>query len=311
MFPIIKLRTAYLIVATLIVSIVSSETAFATLTPAPSANFSPIFGNSSSVNFNNVSFSLNANGHPGIIGKSIYILPVICNGISISSWNDCEVDGASATYTTFTDSYSSVGVTFNNLALYYLGNNYITCYVYDASTDNGDFCGAEHYSTYTYFDYKEINYSGGLLPVYRFWSDSKRHHFFTINHAEKWNVESTYSTSEWRYEEPAFFAYRSEVCNASPVYRFWSDSKQGHFYTINESERDYIISNYPQNIWRYEGIAYCAHKDQVTSTPIHRFWSDTQQGHFYTANEDEKNQIISNYPTNVWRYEGVAFWAFQ
>ena len=42
-------------------------------------------------------------------------------------------------------------------------------------------------------------------------------------------------------------------------------------------------------------------------SPIYRFWSDTQRGHFYTISSDEKNHIQATYPTNVWRYEGIAF----
>lgn len=288
-----------------------SQQVRATFTPVPRADFSPIFGNSTTTNFNNMSFRLTANGHPGLVGKNLTVLPLICNGSSTGSWNDCEVDEASATSVFFNDPFSHTPVTFNSLGLYYLGDNYITCYIYDPSTGNGDLCGGQHYSTYSSFDYKQIRYSGGILPVYRFWSDTKRHHFFTISHSEKSSVENNYSTRVWRYEKPAFFAYRNEVCNASPVYRFWSDTKQGHFFTINEAERNHIIANYPQNVWRYEGIAYCAHQKASTSTPVYRFWSNSQQGHFYTADASERDHIINNYPLNVWRYEGVAFWAYH
>lgn len=304
-------RISVLILAVLLVVGLTSQQVGATLTPAPSANFSPMFGNSSSTNFINVSFTLNANGHPGLVGKNLVVMPVVCNGISTGSWYDCEADPISATTVYLNDAYSSTSVTFSSLALYYLGNNYLTCYVYDPITQNGDLCGAEHYSSYSYFDYKQINYSGGLLPVYRFWSDTKKHHFFTINHDEKVNVQDNYSDNVWRYETPSFFASRSEVCEGSPVYRFWSDAKQGHFYTISEGERNSIIATYPSNIWRYEGIAYCAYPTASTSTPVYRFWSDTQQGHFYTADASERDNIINSYPSNVWRYEGIAFWAFS
>lgn len=285
--------------------------AAAALTPAPAATFSPMFGTSSSTNFINITFSLSANGHPGLVGKTLKVMPVICNGPSTGSWNDCEPDPYSTTTVMFGSAYSSSTVTFNNFALYYLGNNYLTCYVYDPTTQNGEFCGAEHYTGYSQFDYMQINYTGSLLPVYRFWSDSKKHHFFTINHSEKANIQNTYSSNVWRYEKPSFFASRSEVCDGTPVYRFWSDTKQGHFYTINEGERNAIIATYASNIWRYEGVAYCAHNSPITSTPVYRFWSDTQQGHFYTADASERDNIINSYPSNVWRYEGIAFWAYS
>jgi hypothetical protein len=41
--------------------------------------------------------------------------------------------------------------------------------------------------------------------------------------------------------------------------------------------------------------------------PVHRFWSDLFQKHFYTASSVEKDYIIATYPVNTWRYEGVAW----
>jgi subtilisin family serine protease len=38
------------------------------------------------------------------------------------------------------------------------------------------------------------------------------------------------------------------------VYRFWSNSKQGHFFTSNTAEKDSIIATDPS--WSYEGIAW-------------------------------------------------------
>lgn len=96
-----------------------------------------------------------------------------------------------------------------------------------------------------------------------------------------------------------------------PVFRFWSDEKRTHFYTISSVEKDFVIANYPDNIWRYEGIAYYAFPNRVNGTvPIYRFWSDAYQGHFYTAGEAEKDSVIANYPDNIWRFEGVAYYAY-
>jgi len=41
------------------------------------------------------------------------------------------------------------------------------------------------------------------------------------------------------------------------VYRFWSDALSGHFYTIDEAERDKLINQY-SHVWTYEGIAWYA-----------------------------------------------------
>lgn len=46
------------------------------------------------------------------------------------------------------------------------------------------------------------------------------------------------------------------------------------------------------------------------SAPIHRFYSEQFQAHFYTISEDEKNHIIATYPPHTWNYEGIAYNAY-
>ncbi len=145
--------------------------------------------------------------------------------------------------------------------------------------------------------------------VYRFWSDTKQHHFFTASEAEKNYVIANYPTSVWSYEGIAYRAFNQTGTGITPVYRFWSDTKQGHFYTASEAEKNYVIANYPTSVWSYEGIAFYVYATQMADTqPVYRFWSDTKQGHFYTASEAEKNYVIANYPTSVWSYEGIAWY---
>jgi len=96
-----------------------------------------------------------------------------------------------------------------------------------------------------------------------------------------------------------------------PVYRFWSPVTSSHFYTIDEAERDTLIANYP-GIWVFEGTAYNAMlvAGNTNACPVHRFWSPTNGGHFYTVDVAEKDWIIATYPSSVWTYEGIAFYAF-
>ena len=102
--------------------------------------------------------------------------------------------------------------------------------------------------------------------------------------------------------------------NLIPVYRFWSGLYNHHFYTASESEKNYVIATWP-NIWSYEGVAYYVsplsgdsnYQCAPGQNPVHRFWSDSFHGHFYTASESEKNYVIATWP-NVWSYEGQVFW---
>ena len=92
-----------------------------------------------------------------------------------------------------------------------------------------------------------------------------------------------------------------------PVYRFFNNNAGGHFYTINEAEKNTVIQNY--NWFRNEGIGFYANPIQQPGTlPVHRFFNTIAGGHFYTINEAEKNTVIQNY--NWFRYEGPGFYAF-
>lgn len=102
--------------------------------------------------------------------------------------------------------------------------------------------------------------------------------------------------------------------NAAPnytvgIHRFWSPVLQGHFYTGNEAERDAIIERWP-DVWTYEGQRYRAFAKQTPGTvPLYRFWSARMGGHFYTADEAEKDAVIKRWP-DTWCFEGVAYYVY-
>ena len=141
--------------------------------------------------------------------------------------------------------------------------------------------------------------------IYRFWSNQNMHHFYTASKAERDKVAAVYYDEVWRYEHIAYSAFTEPGEDRTPLYRFWSDVYQGHFYTASEAEKDKIINTNPN--WRYEGIGYYVYGSGYTgaSKPVYRFWSDNYRGHFYTASEAERDKIINTNPN--WRYEGEVF----
>ncbi len=146
-------------------------------------------------------------------------------------------------------------------------------------------------------------------PVYRFWSSTYSHHFYTASLDEKNYIIAHYPTNIWNYEGIGFDAFSTQQPNTVPVYRFWSAKYDGHFYTASETEKNYVIATYPDTTWHYEGIAFYAYPTQEpNTTPVYRFWSSSYNGHFYTSSETEKDYIIAHYPTNVWDYEGIAWY---
>lgn len=206
---------------------------------------------------------------------------------------------------------------------------------YDISTDDITAGFTTAYSTHTIPDYKNkelylhirsLNDDGSCYmqfllesiylgynpatPLFRFWSDEKQGHFYTISEEEKNYVIDSYDDYIWNYEGIAYYAFNiSEEPNTTPVYRFWSDQKQGHFYTISEEEKNHVIDTYDDSIWRYEGIGYYVYPLSYTGTAstVYRFWSNEKQHHFYTASAEERDYVIDTYDDNVWMYEGEAW----
>lgn len=96
-------------------------------------------------------------------------------------------------------------------------------------------------------------------PVYRFWSPQYANHFYTISYNQYLRVVTDSELSRfWDYEGIAFCAYDYPRQGSLPVYRFWSDLYKGHFYTISVRERNRVIANFDDQIWRYEQIAFYA-----------------------------------------------------
>ncbi|MCA9381714.1 N-acetylmuramoyl-L-alanine amidase [Candidatus Dojkabacteria bacterium] len=149
------------------------------------------------------------------------------------------------------------------------------------------------------------------MPIYRFWSDKQHSHFFTGDIDEKNYVKDEYDEATWNYETVAFFGLEDSKNNAKPVYRFWSDEYQAHFYTIDGAEKEYVIDAFDDSVWKYEGIAYYAYtNEEEGTTPVYRFWSDEYHSHFYTTDEAEKDYVINTFDESTWKYEGEAYFAY-
>ncbi len=171
-------------------------------------------------------------------------------------------------------------------------------YAKDGSRSSGADCG--------WVD--QVIFTPPRSPVYRFWSNIYRAHFFTMSEAEKDRV-STELPQDWAYEGIAYNAYAVPSSDSTPIYRFWSPRYRGHFYTISEGEKNHIIANFSRD-WRYEGPSQYAYASAVAGMmPVYRFWSPRYKHHFFTISEAEKNSTIANL-SHDWQYEGVAFHAF-
>lgn len=95
------------------------------------------------------------------------------------------------------------------------------------------------------------------------------------------------------------------------VYRFRSPVTNGRFYTVDEAEKNKLIDE-SSHVWTFEGPAFHAWTTKYfpNLAPVHRFWSNLSNSHFYTISEAEKDFLRANYPQHIWTYEGVAFYAY-
>jgi hypothetical protein len=116
--------------------------------------------------------------------------------------------------------------------------------------------------TYEAIVYRALTDAGtpGSAAVYRFWSPVLNAHFYTISESERNSLIGNYA-DVWRYEGPVFYAYPqgAQPAGTYPVHRFWSNTLRCHFYTISETEKNKLISQYSYT-WAYEGIVWYAYK---------------------------------------------------
>jgi predicted phosphodiesterase len=153
--------------------------------------------------------------------------------------------------------------------------------------------------------------SSQAVSVYRFWSSAVASHLYTMDEAEQARLRNQHP-SQWDYEGIAFRVFAAPVVDGLlPVYRFWSEQFDSRFYTLDTSERDWLIAHYP-GVWTYQGVAFYAYGAAAPAKgtmPVYRFWSPVLGDHFYTVDDLERFTLVSSYP-GVWSYEGVAWYAY-
>jgi len=93
-----------------------------------------------------------------------------------------------------------------------------------------------------------------------------------------------------------------------PVWRFYDTRTGAHFYTADPTEKA-SVERELSKAYRPEGVCFEINTaNAANSMPLWRFY-DTKTGtHFYTADVNEKNHIMTD-PTSkaIYRPEGVAF----
>jgi len=147
--------------------------------------------------------------------------------------------------------------------------------------------------------------------VYRFRSRVTGQDFYTMDEAEKAKLIEKYA-DVWRFEGPAFHAWATKYFpDLSPVYRFWSERSGSHFYTIDEAEKDFLLS--ASYSWIYEGVAFYAYpegRQPDDALPVYRFWNPSDNSHFYTIDPHEAERLLTQHE-DTFVFEGTAFYVYE
>lgn len=253
----------------------------------------------------NVTAQVNDNGDTSILYKSLVLQAYTCDG----SAQHCNSTWVKSAPFTLNSTVASVSVTINNVPLAFTGKNNLVIQLTDTPSSNGIF---GYYANIPSPSGFYVTYSGTIYtPIERFYSPVVRRHMFTADENEINYVRSN-MVGTWGDEGVAFKVKATADCKAGQsVYRFYSEYTQSHLYTMDENEKSVLIGLNNWAVWRYEGVAYCADKTQAAGTiPVYRFYAPFLNTHLYTTDTNEKNTLTTTTWKNVWKYEGIAYYAY-
>lgn len=150
-------------------------------------------------------------------------------------------------------------------------------------------------------------------------------YFYTTSATE---AQSVLAHSDWPWVQlrSTFESAHSAPGSSVPVFRFWSDRFQAHFFTISTAERDQLIdwtrTGYNNSDWRLESseaFRVYTNSNPVDAAgrhaiPVYRVFiadkdfnsaNGMQSGHYFTADVNQYNQLVTIAGVSG---EGVAFY---
>ncbi|MEI3623823.1 family 25 glycosyl hydrolase [Lactococcus lactis subsp. lactis] len=147
----------------------------------------------------------------------------------------------------------------------------------------------------TSIDYNNIfNASQGLQDVYRLYNANTGEHFYTLNFAEKTNLQNV----GWRYEGIGWLSSST----GSPVYRVYNPNAKGgdHYYTMSKYEAQQLVSKG----WRWDNNGGAAFYSNGSKNLYVAYNPNASSGsHNYTTNSYEQDNLLKL----GWKYGAVAW----
>lgn len=114
----------------------------------------------------------------------------------------------------------------------------------------------------------------------------------------------------WKLEGTAFIASTTPDAALSPVHRFRNKLNGSYLYTIYDSEKTDITTNYAST-FVYEGVAWYARQTPAAGwSPLYRFRNLLNGTYLFSAYEEERVSVETNYSA-IFRLEGIAYYVMQ
>lgn len=142
-------------------------------------------------------------------------------------------------------------------------------------------------------------------PLYRYWHQLTKQHFYTANFEELRT-----GSNGWVYEGVVGYVASNATCyapGAIPLYRLHHATfGEQHLYTTNLAEKESL----ERNGWVYEGITgyvLSAANSTYNTTALYRLYNRTTYDHFYTSNKSE----FDSAQTQGYQSEGVQAYIFN
>jgi len=171
---------------------------------------------------------------------------------------------------------------------------------------------ADTFASDSFVIYRCVSCVQNLLttPLFRFFRSDNGSHFFTASPSEKASILEHLPGETWHYEGECQKVLMSNAEGAVPVYRLYNRVSGCHFYTLSQAEIDSVLSKMGE-VFQLEGVAFYAFTTaEKGAVPVYRFFAPRTASHFFTIDENEKNDIIERASTIHLRFEGIAWYAY-
>ncbi|WP_197508940.1 DUF1566 domain-containing protein [Hydrogenophaga crassostreae] len=111
---------------------------------------------------------------------------------------------------------------------------------------------------------------------------------------------------EGGFAEAKSLGQAKSAASRVPVFRFFNNQTNAHFFTTSTTERDSVQATLAY--MSYEGPAFYSSATTIPGlSPVHRFYNTQTGVHFYTISEAERANVVANLPQ--FNYEGIAYYA--